>query len=231
MAVALQTGLEVPAGAANHEERAALRIPADITLVRIAPHMHLIGTDIAVDAVLPDGVRKKLVRVPEWDFRWQTVFTFKEPVKLPKGSRVEVVAHFDNSAANPANPSKPPRDVRWGEATTDEMCVAALFYTTDAEKLTEGKAVAAFAPPPGSGGRGGGASSAQERLAMQAFDQNGDGRLDAEERKQAMVMIERVRGKLTDADRAGAETFLDKIGGPLAERPLTRPTEPQPPAK
>jgi mono/diheme cytochrome c family protein len=225
MAVALNTGLEIPAGAATHEERAILKLPTDVTLVRIAPHMHLLGKDISVDAVLPDGARRKLVRVPEWDFRWQTVFTFKEPVKLPKGSRVEVVARYDNSAANPANPSKPPRDVRWGEATTDEMCVAALFYTTDAEKLTEGKVVAAFAPPPGSGGRGGGAGNAQERMAMQIFDKNSDGRLDVDERKQAMVFIERVRGKLSGADRGGAEAFLDKIAGPL-----TRPAD-QPPPK
>jgi mono/diheme cytochrome c family protein len=227
MAVALNPGLEIPAGAAGHEERATLKIPADVTLVRIAPHTHLIGKDISVDAVLPDGARKKLVRVPEWDFRWQTVFTFNEPVKLPKGSRVEVVAHYDNSAANPANPSKPPRDVRWGEATTDEMCVAALFYTTDAEKLTEGKAVAAFAPPPGSGGRGAGGGNSQERMAMQIFDKNSDGRLDADERKQAILFIEKVRGKLRNADRAGAEAFLEKIGGPL-----TRPSDSDaPPAK
>lgn len=230
MAVALNPALRIPAGAVRHEERATLTIPADITLHRVAPHLHLIGTDIAVTARLPDGSARKLAGVPAWDFRWQAVLAFADPVRLPRGTVVEVVAHYDNTAANPANPTRPPREVRWGEGTADEMCVAALFYTTDAERLTAGVSAPAFGAPPGGGGRGGqtagGPTSAQERMAMQIFDKDADGRLDPAERAAALAFIERARGRLTPADRAGAERFLDKIGGggrPAPGGPTTRP--------
>jgi mono/diheme cytochrome c family protein len=236
MAVALNPGVRIPPGAVGHEERATLTIPQDITLIRIAPHMHLIGKDIAVTATFPDGASRLLVRVPDWDFRWQSVFTFNTPVSLPRGSRLEVVAHYDNSADNPANPSRPPKLVRWGEATTDEMCIAALFYTVDAEHLTQGAAARAFAAPPGAGGDAAAMASpmpgplgllgatdpaTRERLALRLFDKNGDGKLDAEERAEAMKFIERFRGGLTDEQRAGAERFLERIGG--SSEPTTRP--------
>jgi hypothetical protein len=214
MAVALNLNLRIPAGEAKHEERASLAIPQDITLLRIAPHMHLLGTEMTVTAVLPDGTSRKLVRVPDWDFRWQSIFTFVEPVRLPKGSRVEVVGRFDNSASNPANPARPPKAVKWGEGTNDEMCVAALFYTVDAEHLTGGVAVDAFAPPPGSNGRPPRQLDVRERLALGAFDKNGDGKLDPSEREAALKFIATHQGhELSPQERKGAEQFLDKIGG------------------
>jgi hypothetical protein len=213
MAVALNLNLRIVAGAKSHEERATLAIPQDITLLRIAPHMHLLGKEMTVTVTLPDGTSRKLVRVPDWDFRWQSIFTFNEPVRLPKGSRVEVVGRFDNSASNPANPAHPPRDVKWGEGTNDEMCVAALFYTVDAEHLTRGVAVDAFAPPPGSGGKPR-QLDMRERLALGVFDKNGDGKLDAAERESAMKFIAAHQGhELSPDERKGAEQFLDTIGG------------------
>jgi hypothetical protein len=234
MAVALNFDLRIPPNESRHEERASLTVPADITLLRIAPHMHLLGHDISVTAALPDGSRRVLVTVPEWDFRWQGIFSFKEPVKLPKGSRVDVLAHYDNTAENPANPSRPPRKVTWGEGTNDEMCVAALFYTVDAEHLTRGVAGNPISPVPGSGGGhvpaarpgpppmllGGGNMSPEirERIAMKMFDRNGDGKLDADERAAAMKFIEQFNGgHLSPQQRAGAERFLDRIGGRLED--------------
>src|SRR6185369_4555530 len=181
------------------------------TLLRIAPHMHLLGREMTVTATLPDGSSRKLVRVPDWDFRWQSIFTFVEPVKLPKGSRVDVVGRFDNSAANPANPAHPPREVRWGEGTNDEMNVAALFYTVDAEHLTKGVAVDAFAPPPGSGGKVR-QLDVRERMALAVFDKNADGKLDAAEREAALKFIAQHQGHdLSPQERKGAEQFLDTI--------------------
>jgi len=239
MAVALNFDLRIPPNESHHEERASLTIPADITLLRIAPHMHLLGHDMSVTATLPDGTRRTLVTVPDWDFRWQGIFSFKEPVKLPQGSRVDVLAHFDNTADNPANPSRPPHEVTWGEGTNDEMCVAALFYTVDAEHLTQGIAGKAITAVPGGGGghipaarpRGpamliGGNMSPelQARIAMKMFDKNGDGKLDADERAAAMKFIEEFSGgHLTDEQRAGAERFLDKIGGKLEDAGPAKP--------
>jgi hypothetical protein len=108
-----------------------------MTALSITPHMHLIGRAMKVKAIFPDKTEKQLVNVPDWDFNWQITYAFKEPVKLPKGTRLEIEARYDNSSSNPNNPSRPPKDVRYGEQSTDEMCVAFLSYTQDSERLTE----------------------------------------------------------------------------------------------
>ncbi len=64
-------------------------------------------------------------------FNWQTGYVFKEPIPLPKGTRIDVTGYFDNSEKNPNNPNKPLREVRWGEATTDEMLIGWIGYLSD----------------------------------------------------------------------------------------------------
>jgi len=71
---------------------------------------------------------------------------FKTPLHLPAGSRLDLEAHYDNSAGNPLNPANPPKIVRWGEQTTDEMCLAFVTYTRDKEHLAQGSAAHAEAP-------------------------------------------------------------------------------------
>lgn len=127
-------GLKIPAGASDHAVRADLTVPADVTILNVFPHMHLLGRQMTVTATLPDGTQKRLVHMPDWDFNWQGFYTYKEPVRLPRGTRVQLVARYDNSPANPNNPNNPPRDVTWGEQTTDEMCLAYLGFTVDAER-------------------------------------------------------------------------------------------------
>jgi hypothetical protein len=100
--------------------------------------MHLLGRDITVTATQPDKAQQKLVRVPNWDFNWQTTYTLRQPIKLPAGSRIDVEAHYNNSEDNINNPNTPPKDVTWGEQTTDEMLFAFVHYTIDAEHLTQG---------------------------------------------------------------------------------------------
>lgn len=134
-------GLRIPAGESNHTARAVIPIVTDVTLLRVMPHMHLLGHDMKITATFPDGTEQTLVNVPAWDFNWQITYALQEPIKLPRGSRVQLVAHFDNSENNPVNPSRPPRAAHWGEQTTDEMCLAFLYYTADAEHLTQGKTV------------------------------------------------------------------------------------------
>ncbi len=132
--------LKIPAGAADHVVKAALPTYNNITVLGVTPHMHLLGRSMQVVATLPDKTQKTLVSVPDWDFNWQTSYVFKEPMKLPSGTRVSLVAHYDNSPGNPRNPNKSPRDVTWGEQTTDEMCVAFLGYTRDDENLLKSTA-------------------------------------------------------------------------------------------
>ena len=96
----------------------------DILVTSVMPHMHWLGKDFTFTAVLPDGkTRIPLIKIDHWNFNWQGTYAFKEPIRIPKGSWFEVEAHFDNSDANPANQNKPPKVVRWGEGTNDEMCI------------------------------------------------------------------------------------------------------------
>ena len=86
------------------------------------PHMHMRGRAMSFIAVYPDGSREILLDVPEYDFDWQLFYYPDAPKLLPAGSVVEVVARYDNSAANPDNPD-PTRDVGFGFKATDEMMV------------------------------------------------------------------------------------------------------------
>ena len=74
-----------------------------------------------------------MIKIDQWDFNWQGTYDFLTPIALPKGTKIDMLAHFDNSAENPANPSKPPVEVRWGEQTTDEMCIGIIQRTFDDE--------------------------------------------------------------------------------------------------
>ena len=136
--------LRIPAGEANYATEGWLPIPADVTLQAIMPHMHLIGKEMTVTARLPDGTEKKLIHVPDWNFNWQMTYRFLEPVKLPRGTVIHLTARFDNSAANPRNPNKPPQAMKRGEGTTDEMCMAFLSYTVDAEDIPAAGEVTGF---------------------------------------------------------------------------------------
>ena len=123
----------IPAGATNYEVKASTKpgasmmarpLDRDILLTSVMPHMHWLGKDFTFTAVLPDGkTRIPLIKIDHWNFNWQGTYAFKEPIRVPKGSWFEVEAHFDNSEANPANQNKPPKVVKWGEGTNDEMVI------------------------------------------------------------------------------------------------------------
>ena len=122
------SGMRIPAGDANAEVRCSITLPRDVLALNITPHMHLLGKDMAMTATLPDGTKLPLIKLQRWDFNWQESYQYREPVKLPKGTQLDLVAHFDNSASNPANAGRTPKDVRWGENTVDEMCIAFLEF-------------------------------------------------------------------------------------------------------
>jgi len=80
--------------------------------------------------IYPDGTSKTLLTVPKYDFNWQTYYILTEPLAAPKGTRIEAIAHYDNSANNKSNPD-PTKDVHWGEQTWDEMQYSGITYTLD----------------------------------------------------------------------------------------------------
>jgi Copper type II ascorbate-dependent monooxygenase, C-terminal domain./Redoxin. len=120
--------LEIPAGEKAHQVSQTFPVPIDADIINVAPHMHLLGKTFEMTAKLPDGTEKTIVRIRDWDFNWQDTYTFKEPMRLPKGSLITLTATFDNSAENPRNPNAPPKTVTWGEATTDEMCIGFIGF-------------------------------------------------------------------------------------------------------
>ena len=113
--------LQIPAGDSDYWRHVYMDVPAGFTLIDVFPHMHYIGTDVVATATLPGGTKLPLIRIGDWDFRWQNVYVYRKPVHLPAGSRIDVWFAFDNSDNNPANPNAPAAPVKWGWQTTDEM--------------------------------------------------------------------------------------------------------------
>ena len=118
----------IPPGASDHQVEAEATFTEDVNLWSMHPHMHLRGKDMTYTAIYPDGRREIVLRVPKYDFNWQTDYVFKEPLKLPKGTTLKTMAWYDNSSANKSNPD-PSVDVHWGEQTWEEMQFTALTMT------------------------------------------------------------------------------------------------------
>ena len=109
---------------------ATYQVPnANVTVLDVAPHMHLIGRSVKAWAVTPTNVTIPLIDIPEWDFHWQGFYDFRQPLRIPAGSVLYSEAVYDNTTSNPNNPSNPPQLVTAGEATTDEMMLIYFSYT------------------------------------------------------------------------------------------------------
>ena len=109
----------IPAGASNFESQGELTFTQDAELVWFMPHMHLRGKDMTFRLVYPNG-RSETVLSARFDFNWQLGYEVEEPIRVPKGTKMIVVAHHDNSANNRNNPD-PTKSVGWGELTSQEM--------------------------------------------------------------------------------------------------------------
>jgi Flp pilus assembly protein TadD len=118
--------LDIPPGDADFLVSDDFVTPMDMDVLAVYPHAHYLGHVLEGYATLPDGTRKWLVRIPDWDQSWQAVYRYTVPVFLPKGTVVSMRYHYDNSAANVRNPNQPPQRVRHGNQTTDEMAHLSL---------------------------------------------------------------------------------------------------------
>jgi hypothetical protein len=123
----------IPAGDPDYELKTEIVMSEQVQLTWLQPHMHVRGKDYQVTAIYPSGESQVLLKVPQFDFNWQVGYEFEKPVVLPKGTRLESIAHFDNSANNPYNPD-PKRDVPYGGQTWDEMSVAFFSVVVDIDK-------------------------------------------------------------------------------------------------
>jgi hypothetical protein len=124
----------IPAGAANYQVEAEATFNDDVKVWTMHPHMHLRGKDMTYTAIYPDGRQEVVLHVPKYDFGWQTDYWLAQPMSLPKGSKLHVTAHFDNSPANRFNPDAK-TVVRWGDQTWEEMMIGYITYTVDNAKV------------------------------------------------------------------------------------------------
>jgi len=122
----------IPAGAADWKITAIQPFTQDVTLNTMQPHMHLRGKDMTYIAKYPDGREEILLSVPKYDFNWQNTYIPNKPFKLPAGTVLETVGHYDNSVRNRVNPM-PSRPALWSEQTWDEMYNAWTEITYDSE--------------------------------------------------------------------------------------------------
>jgi Tfp pilus assembly protein PilF len=113
--------LDIPAGDKAFVVTDSLKLPVDVDLLGVYPHAHYIGKDLQGMATLPDGSKRWLIHIPDWDINWQAVYRYKQPVFLPKGTVLSMRYTYDNSPGNPRNPSHPPHRVKNGDRSEDEM--------------------------------------------------------------------------------------------------------------
>lgn len=123
----------IPPNDPNYAVDAAfpLAVPFPLKIWFVAPHMHLLGKTMKVEMQPRGGAAQCLIEIDDWDFNWQGAYRFVKPIAVPVGARLSLRAHYDNSSNNPRNPNNPPKAVSWGEATTDEMCIAFLGVTLE----------------------------------------------------------------------------------------------------
>ena len=122
------TTFTLPAGSTDTRVDADVSFVADAIIYGIFPHTHVRGKKWEYVLELPDGARKTVLSVPHYDFNWQTYYMFREPLQVPKGSRLVSSAWYDNSAANRSNPD-PKIDVKWGDQTWEEMQYTGLLFS------------------------------------------------------------------------------------------------------
>ncbi len=167
---------EIPPGADNYQVNASIpSLPAGVKLLAFAPHMHLRGKAARYEVKLPDGSTKVLLDVPHYDFNWQLLYRFAEPVALPAGSRLNYLGWFDNSSGNPANPD-PTKAVHWGQQTYDEMHLGYVEYVVDRSSAVTTAPQTGVKIP-----KGGVVIPPSAKAEYQKYDTNGDGKLDEKE--------------------------------------------------
>ena len=133
----VNTSFRIPAGASDQVVNGAFPMPAG-NVYMVVPHMHLLGRKIEVNHTNFLGRPiNSLIKIDNWDFNWQGFYSFVEPVRMNNLDQMKVTCRFDNSADNPKNPSNPLKEVRWGEGTEDEMCLAFLGVTLDNQSLID----------------------------------------------------------------------------------------------
>ena len=187
----LNESIRIPPRDPHYRADATMRFRADARILSFVPHMHWRGKDYFYELIYPDGRKRTLLSVPRWDFNWQAAYVFAEPIKVPKGSRLHAIAHWDNSRNNPYNPD-PNKEVRFGLQTWEEMMVGWCVYTWE-DPDTPAKLAHEKVNP-------------AEKL-FDRLDRNADNVITPDEIPQQLKVILKLRG-IKIPDRVTHEEFL-----------------------
>ncbi|MDB6038268.1 MAG: Tetratricopeptide 2 repeat protein, partial [Verrucomicrobiales bacterium] len=120
--------IDIPAGETNYVVKDSYRLPVDLEVIGVLPHAHYLGKRLQSFATLPNGTRKWLLSISDWNFNWQGDYRYAQPMFLPKGSTIQMEFSYDNSTNNLRNPHHPPERVQYGLQTTDEMANLAFIF-------------------------------------------------------------------------------------------------------
>jgi tetratricopeptide (TPR) repeat protein len=129
--------IDIPPGDKAYVVSDSFTLPVDAEVQAVQPHAHLRAREVRAWADLPDGSRRWLILVRQWDFKWQDQYRYAQPFWLPAGTALHLEYVYDNSADNPHNPDMPPRRVVWGFRSSDEMgdVWVQLLARTDADRV------------------------------------------------------------------------------------------------
>ena len=111
----------IPPGADDYRSVDRYVLPVDVEVHGVQPHAHYLAEEVRGYATLPDGTRQSLIRIDDWDFHWQDFYRYATPFVLPRGTELAMEFTYDNSVGNPDNRFAPPRRVRWGQDSSNEM--------------------------------------------------------------------------------------------------------------
>jgi len=114
-------GIDIPAAEKRYTVKDSFVLPVDVEAFGARGHAHYLAREMKMTAALPDGTTRGLLWIGDWDFGWQDSYFYKAPFTLPRGTRIDTEIVYDNSDANPRNPNAPPKRVKWGLGTLDEM--------------------------------------------------------------------------------------------------------------
>ncbi len=126
--------IDIPAGEKNYIVRDSFELPVEVEVLGVYPHAHFLARQMHAQARLPDGRIRWLLRIDNWDFNWQDEYRYAEPIRLPRGTVLLMRYRYDNSSDNPRNPNHPPKRVRFGSFSTDEMADLVLQLLPKSEQ-------------------------------------------------------------------------------------------------
>jgi hypothetical protein len=217
----VNAGFRIPPGADNHQVVASIKsVPTDIQILAFLPHMHLRGKAARYD-LISGGDTRTMLDIPRYDFNWQLLYRYAEPVSVKAGDTLRFTAWYDNSSGNPANPD-PNKEVKWGPQTQDEMHLGYVEYIVPGSKPGDPNPLSPRGRARGAirnffGGSGSSAPNVGDAL-FQQLDSDGNGSVSRDE----------VKAKYEN-NPAASTTIFDRLdvdkNGQLSQQELRKLSE------